>query len=132
MVTGPVRLVGGGADNPIVQAFTGTSPYNNFNDLEDNVIGGGETETGYNGTWSGVLRNVINGPVTFTNNSETLPDEYDIGSNFIAGPATCAGNTPVPNTGASRGYLSIVDGPVRGDQAATCTGVGTGISGTPV
>ncbi len=132
VITGPVRLVGGGADNPIVQAFTGTSPYNNFNDLEDNVIGGGVTETGYNGIWSGVLRNVINGPFTFTNNSENPTDEYDIGSDFIAGPATCAGNTPVPNTGTSRGSLSIVDGPVRGDQAATCTGVVTGISGPPV
>ena len=132
VIGGPVKLMGGGADNPIVQAFTGTSPFNNFNDLEDNVITGGVTETGYDGIWTGVLRDVINGPFTFTNNVETFTDEYDIGSNFIGGPATCANNTPIPNMGTSRGSPSIVEGPVRGNQAATCTGVTPGTSGPAV
>jgi hypothetical protein len=132
MIGGPVRLTGGGADNPIVQAFTGTSPFNNFNDLEDDVIGGGVTETGYHGIWAGVLRDVINGPFTFTNNSEKVTDEYDIGSDFIAGPATCANNTPTPNMGQSKGSPSIVEGPVKGNQAATCTGVTPGTSGPAV
>jgi hypothetical protein len=132
VIGGPVRLIGGGADNPIVQAFTHTTPFNNFNDLEDNVIGGGVTETGYHGIWSGVLRDVINGPFTFTNNSEAVTDEYDIGSDFIAGPATCANNTPAPNMGHSEGSPSIVEGPVRGNQAATCTGVTPGTSGPAV
>ena len=132
VIGGPVRLMGGGADNPIVQAFTHTSPFNNFNDLEDNVIGGGVTETGYHGIWTGVLRDVINGPLTFTNNSEAVTDEYDIGSNFIAGPATCANNTPAPNTGHSKGSPSIVEGPVTGNQTATCTGVTPGTSGPAV
>ena len=132
VIAGPVKLIGGGADNPIVQVFTDTSPFNNFNDLEDNVIGGGVTETGYHGIWTGVLRDVINGPLTFTNNSETPVDEYDIGSNFIAGPATCANNTPAPNTGHSKGSPSIVEGPVTGNQAATCTGVTPGTSGPAV
>ena len=132
VITGPVRLVGGGALNPIVQAFTGTSQYNNFNDLEDNVIGGGVTETGYDGIWAGVLRDVIEGPFTFTNNNETVTDEYDIGSDFIMGPATCANNTPVPNEGHSVGSPSVVLGPMRGNQAATCTGVTPGTSGPAV
>ncbi len=131
-IGGPVRLMGGGADNPIVQAFTHTSPFNNFNDLEDDVIAGGVTETGYQGIWAGVLRDMIGGPFTFTDNAETVTDEYDIGSNLILGPATCANNTPAPNMGTSRGSPSIVEGPQRGDQAATCTGVATGISGPAV
>ena len=80
-----------------------------------------------------MLRNVIGGPLTFSNNSEAPNiDEYDIGSNAINGPATCNDNTPAPNLGASAGYLSNVLGPVRGNQANTCTGVPTGGSGPPV
>lgn len=131
-IGGGVRLVGGGADNPLVQAFTTTSPFNNFNDLEDNQIGGGVTEIGYDGIWGGVLRNVIDGPFVFSNNMQSVADEYDIGSNFINGPAICNSNTPVPNMGHSAGAPSIVNGPIRGNQAATCTGVTTGVSGPAV
>lgn len=134
VIGGPVSLKGGGADNPIIQAFTGTTPFNNFNDLEDNQIAGGVTETGYDGIWAGILRDVIDGPLTFTNNTEvaayapTPVDEYDIGADLIQGPATCANNDPAPNMGHSAGSPSIVEGPVKGNQAATCTGVSTGVT----
>jgi hypothetical protein len=132
-VGGRVDLIGGGALNAIVDAVTGTSLDNNFNDLEDNQIGGPVREEGYQGVWAGVLRDVIAGPLSFTNNSEAPNiDEYDIGSDLIYGPATCSDNDPVPNTGDSPGAPSIVYGPVRGDQAATCTGIAGGLSGPPV
>lgn len=136
-ISGPVKIDGGGGDNAIVDRFFG--PGSNFNDLEDNQIHGPVSETGYDGIWAGVIRNKIYGPLTFSDNAEPpLPpgsefvNEYDIGSNLIFGPATCDENNPVPNMGPSSGSPSIVHGPVRGDQAATCTGTPEGETGPPV
>ena len=119
-VGGPVRLTGGGGDNAIVDAFSGGFP-GNFNDLEDNHLQGPVSITGYAGVWAGVIRDVIDGPFTFSDNVEAVTDEYDIGSDTIHGPATCNDNNPVPNVGQSPGGPSVVFGPIRGDQAATCT-----------
>lgn len=136
-ISGPVSLVGGGGENAILSALAG--PGANFNDLEDNQILGPVNETGYDGVWAGVIRNRIYGPMTFADNAEPpvppgspFENEYDIGSNRIYGPATCDDNNPAPNMGMSTGSPSIVYGPVRGDQAATCTGVPTGQTGPPV
>ncbi|HXA27120.1 MAG TPA: hypothetical protein VN193_00065 [Candidatus Angelobacter sp.] len=117
-IGGPVRLTGGGGDNRIVDA---TGGFGAFNDLEDNAISGPVSMTGYHGIWAGVIRNVIHGPFTFSNNVQAVPDEWDIGTDTIYGPATCNDNSPVPNTGASAGGPSVVFGPIRGDQASTCT-----------
>jgi hypothetical protein len=119
-VSGPVQLTGGGGQNAIVDALSGGFP-GNFNDLEDNDIGGPVSVTGYHGVWSGVIRDIIRGPFTFSNNVQSPPDEFDIGSNTIYGLATCNDNSPVPNMGHSPGRPSVVFGPIGGDQAATCT-----------
>lgn len=114
-VSGPVKLLGGGGVNPII------GPGVNFNDLEDDHIGGPVTETAYHGIWAGILRNVVGGPLTFSNNSEAPTiDEYDIGSNTVYGPLTCDGNDPAPNKGGSPGGPNTVYGPIRGDQGGTC------------
>jgi hypothetical protein len=119
LIGGPVRLTGGGGDNAIVDALGG---FGAFNDLEDNNIGGPVSITGYQGIWTGVIRDVIHGPFTFSDNVQAQPqDEWDIGTDTIYGPATCNDNSPVPNTGVSAGGPSTVFGPIRGDQAATCT-----------
>jgi hypothetical protein len=133
LVSGKVTLMGGGRDNALLEELTGGAPELNFNDLEDNLIGSSVTEVGYDGVWAGVLRNVIKGAMTFSDNSEApMIDEYDIGSNVILGAATCSGNDPAPNLGESPGFSSIVYGPTLGDQAATCTGIPEGVSGPPV
>jgi len=136
-IGGPVKIDGGGGDNAIIDRFFG--PGSNFNDLEDNQILGPVSETGYDGIWAGIIRDKIYGPLTFSDNAEPpLPpgsefvNEYDIGSNLIFGPATCDDNNPAPNMGPSSGSPSIVHGPVRGDQAATCTGTPAGKTGPPV
>jgi hypothetical protein len=136
-ISGPVSLVGGGGENAILNALAG--PGANFNDLEDNQILGPVGETGYDGIWAGIIRNRIYGPMTFADNTEPpLPpgspfvNEYDIGSNRIYGPARCDDNNPAPNMGPSSGSPSIVYGPTRGDQAATCTGTPAGQTGPPV
>ncbi len=94
--------------------------------MEDNQINGSLTETGYTGVWAGILRNTIRGGMTFTNNTEAVIDEYDIGALVVDGPAVCANNNPPPNMGHSPGPLSVVHGPTVGNQAATCTGVRNG------
>jgi hypothetical protein len=100
-IAGSVVLAGGGAENPVV-------PHVNFNDLEDNHIGGNVVETGYSGVWAGVLRNTIQGNLVFANNSNM--DEFDIGSNTVAGNAICVGNNPAVNTGGSPGSPNTVNG----------------------
>jgi hypothetical protein len=105
-IGGPVNLQGGGGSNAVLDQIIGGGY--NFNDLEDNVISGPVTINGYGGIWAGVLRNQIGGGLTFTNNSDM--DEFDIGSNVIAGNANCSGNDPAVNTGGSPGSPNTVAG----------------------
>ncbi len=130
-IGGPVSVMGGGAVNAIVEALSHNSPFTNYTDFEDDQINGGITEVGYNGIFGGVIRSILSGSLAFAFNNETTIDEYDIGSNIIAGSAYCAGNNPPPNMGHSTGSPSIVDGNTFGDQAATCTGVPGGGTGPP-
>jgi hypothetical protein len=105
-IGGPVNLQGGGGSNAILDALVGGGY--NFNDLEDNVISGPVTINGYGGIWAGVIRNHIAGGLTFTNNTDM--DEFDIGSNVIAGNANCSLNNPAVNTGGSPGSPNTVAG----------------------
>ncbi len=77
------------------------------------------TETGYAVVWAGILRDTIQGPLTFIDNTQSMIDEYDIGALVVNGPAVCANNNPPPNMGHSPGPLSVVHGPTVGNQAAT-------------
>jgi len=144
-ISGPVKLDGGGGQNAIINRFAGTGrtfsgPGNNYTDLEADHILGPVSETGYDGIWAGVIRDIINGPLTFRENAAPPQPEgslfinsYDIGSNRIFGPATCEDNEPAPNMlGEYSGSPSIVYGPLRGNQAATCTGTPAGTTGPPV
>jgi hypothetical protein len=101
-IAGSVVLAGGGAVNPVI------GPGVNFNDLEDNHIGGNVVETGYTGVWAGVIRNTIKGNLVFAKNSDM--DEFDIGSNTVAGNAVCVANNPAVNTGGSPGSPNTVAG----------------------
>jgi hypothetical protein len=105
-IGGPVNLQGGGGRNAILDDL-GVGGYN-FNDLEDNVISGPVTINRYAGIWAGVIRNHIAGGLTFTNNRNM--DEFDIGSNVIAGNANCSHNNPAVNTGGSPGAPNNVAG----------------------
>ena len=106
-IDGPVSLRGGGADNPAADQAAGNQPVN-FNDLEDNHIDGPVSVRGYAGIWAGVIRNHIDGNLTFTNNTDK--DEFDIGSNVVDGNARCTGNNPAVNTGGSPGSPNTVEG----------------------
>jgi hypothetical protein len=130
-IGGPVSVLGGGAPNAIIEALSHGAPETNYTDFEDDQINGGITEVDYGGVWGGVIRSILSGSLVFAHNSETMVDEYDIGSDIITGSAYCAGNNPAPNMGVSAGAPSIVDGATFGDQATTCTGVPGGFTGPP-
>jgi hypothetical protein len=130
-IGGDVSVTGGGAVNAVIEALSHNAPFTNYTDFEDDQINGGISEVGYDGVWAGVIRSIMSGSLTFAFNSEAAIDEYDIGSDIIAGSAYCSGNNPAPNIGPSFGAPSIVSGPTFGDQAATCTGVSGGGTGPP-
>ena len=117
-VSGMVFIAGGGGTNPVLNAL-GETHYQ-FVDLENNVISGPVTEIGYAGPGSqygfgGAMGENQSGPMTLIHNSVA---PIAVWSNVIHGPATCWGNTPVPeNLGAS-----TVSGPILGDQGAACFG----------
>jgi hypothetical protein len=128
-ISGPLGIQGGGGPNPVLDAFVafGGPPYGppdgyNFSEVNESVISGPVSAAGYSGLGVNFVGDVM-GPMTFINNTTTYSSA--IGSNRINGPATCSGNVPAPNLGGhlAIGSPSIVSGPVRGDQAATCTGV---------
>ncbi len=129
-VSGHVSILGGGADNTLIDQLAGSPFPNNFSDLEDNILGP-VVETGYRGIWGGIIRNTIHGPMSFVRNSQPVIDQWDIGSNVIYGFALCADNNPPPNIGQSPGAPSVVHGPTLGNQAATCTGIPGGVTGPP-
>ena len=118
VIGGSVGLQGGGADNPAADALSGGFPLN-FNDLEDNQIGGTVSVNGYSGVWAGVIRNQIGGNLVFTNNTNN--DEFDIGSNVIRGLALCANNNPVVDTGESPGEANTVAGALDSCEAPVQT-----------
>ncbi|MDP9336182.1 MAG: hypothetical protein M3Q30_23120 [Actinomycetota bacterium] len=121
-ISGGVTSQDGGADNAAFDALANQGFPQNFFALEDNHINGRVIVNGYEGEWGGVIRDTINGGFTFTDNVQAVnPDEWDIGSLAIHGPATCANNSPAPNVGESPAGPSTVSGPTRGNQAATCT-----------
>jgi hypothetical protein len=124
-ISGPLTIQGGGGRNPVLDAIG--VPYGppdgyNFSEVNESMISGPVRAAGYGGLGVNFVADVM-GPMTFTDNSTTYSSA--IGSNRINGPATCSGNVPAPNLGGHFviGPPSIVSGPVRGDQAATCTGV---------
>ena len=117
-VSGKVSIAGGGGTNPVLDAI-GQTQYQ-FVDLENNMISGPLTETGYAGPgsqygYAGVFFENHTGPMTLSNNSGAL---IGVGDNVINGPATCSGNTPTPELFDA----STVSGPIKGDQGAACFG----------
>ena len=137
-ISGPVVINGGGGENLVMDALglcygksaaPSDCPAPNYaynqNFLAGNEIDGPVSVTNYDGKWQGIIYNVM-GPMTFSDNNQFVGSA--IGFNVINGPATCSENfagsgLEAPNTGPDVSGPSVVNGPTRGDQASTCTGV---------
>lgn len=81
-----------------------------FNAIEDNVINGGATITGYTGFWQGFFRNKVKGSVNYSNNTLVDPDGNEVQTNTIHGNLNCSGNNPSPQMGDSGGSPNSVTG----------------------
>ncbi|HEX6789011.1 MAG TPA: hypothetical protein VF091_07185 [Gaiellaceae bacterium] len=109
-INGAVNVTGGAG--PFGGPFGVT-----FNTLEDNVINGSVSITGYDGFWQGFFRNTVNGSVNFNGNSVVDPDGNEVQTNTIHGDLSCSGNTPAPQMGDSGGSPNTVSGHKTGQCA---------------
>lgn len=90
-----------------------------FNAIEDNVIHGGVTISGYTGFWQGFFRNAVSGSVNYNNNTLADPDGNEVQTNTIHGSLNCTGNDPAPQVGDSGGMPNSV----TGQKTGQCTTV---------
>jgi len=81
-----------------------------WNAIEDNVIHGGATVTGYDGFWFGFIRNHVSGTVRLSDNTLVDPDGNEYVTNVIHGSLMCSGNSPAPQVGDSEGLPNQVTG----------------------
>jgi len=110
-INGGVTVVGG--DGPFGGPFGVT-----FNTIEDSVIHGGATISGYTGFWQGFFRNTVSGSVNYNNNTLVDPDGNEVQTNTIHGSLNCSGNDPAPQTGDSGGSPNSVSGQKTGQCTA--------------
>jgi hypothetical protein len=109
-INGGVKLTGGAG--PFGLPFDVT-----WNTIEDSVINGSVSITGYDGFWQGFFRNTVNGTVNFNNNTVVDPDGNELQTNTIHGSLNCSGNTPAPQQGDSGGSVNQVSGSKNGQCA---------------
>ena len=109
-INGGVRVEGGSG------AFGG--PFDiTWNAIEDNVIHGGVSVSGYDGFWFGLIRNRVSGTVTMRDNVLQDPDGNEYVTNTIHGALACTGNDPAPQVGDSQGSPNVVTGRKTGQCA---------------
>jgi hypothetical protein len=111
-INGGLKVIGGAG--PFGGPFGVT-----FNAIEDNVIHGGATISGYTGFWQGFFRNFVSGSVNFNNNTLVDPDGNEVQTNTIHGNLNCSGNDPAPQVGDSGGSPNNV----TGQKTGQCTTV---------
>jgi hypothetical protein len=94
-ITDGVRMYGGNGE---------------FSTVEDNVIRGNVTITGYSGFWFGFIRNDVVGNVRLNDMTMDDPDANEFVTNKIRGNLICHGDTPAPQVGDSHGKPNDVTG----------------------
>jgi hypothetical protein len=109
-INGGIRIHGG--SGPFGPPFDVT-----WNAIEDNVIHGGATISGYDGFWFGFIRNHVRGTVRLTDNVLPDPDGNEYVTNTIHGSLKCSGNEPAPQVGDSEGLPNVVTGRKMGQCA---------------
>ena len=90
-----------------------------WNTIEDSLIHGSVTISGYDGFWMGFIRNDVRGTVNLNDNVLVDEDGNEYVTNTIHGNLRCSGNSPAPQIGDSEGEPNVVTGRKTGQ----CTGV---------
>ena len=90
-----------------------------WNTIEDSLIHGSVTISGYDGFWMGFIRNDVHGTVNLNDNVLVDTDGNEYVTNTIHGSLRCSGNSPAPQIGDSDGEPNVVTGRKTGQ----CTGV---------
>lgn len=115
-INGGIDIHGGaGPDGGPFDFGDGFAP--TWTTIEDSVINGSVTFEGYNGFWSGFIRNNVHGSVNFNNNVVADPDGNEVVTNTIHGDLNCSGNVPAPQIGDSEGEVNTVTGAKTGQCA---------------
>ena len=99
-INGGVNLNGG--SGPFGPPFDVT-----WNAIEDSVINGSVSISGYDGFWQGFFRNTVNGSFNFNNNTVVDTDGNEVQTNTIHGTMNCSGNIPAPQAGDSGGSPNV-------------------------
>lgn len=86
-----------------------SDPYVNF-PIKDNSIDGNAVIYGWDGTWFGFLRNVVQGSVVVANIHAADPDSNEVVTNTVRGSLSCYRNTPPVQFGDSGGSPNAVSG----------------------
>jgi hypothetical protein len=86
-----------------------SNPYVNF-PIKDNIIHGNAVIDGWNGTWFGFLRNVVQGSVVVANINTADPDSSEVVTNNVRHDLSCYRNTPAVQFGDSGGSPNKVRG----------------------
>jgi hypothetical protein len=109
-----VSLNGGGGGVSCASSLPALGGFPPYGDLEDDIIGGDLTITGWQSCWLGFFRDAIARHVDFNNNVTADPDGNEMGTNSIGDNLSCTGNTPSPQVGDSGGTLNNVFGHANG------------------
>ena len=107
---------GGGIDScpKSIPALEFAPPYG---DIEDDVIGGKLTITGWSSCWLGVVRSTVLGDTDLHDNVTGDPDGNEVTNNTVIGNLKCSENNPSPQIGDSVGGPSTVLGHATGQCA---------------
>jgi hypothetical protein len=88
--------------------------------IKENAIRGNLIVQGWQGGWSGALRNNVGGNLIFSKNVSVLdPDSNEVVTNVVGGNLICLGNSPAVQFGDSGGTPNTV----AGNKIGQCTAV---------
>jgi len=101
---------GGGTSCQPVGIFKliGNSPP--YSDYEDNIFGDSVSVTQMHSCWLGMLRNSVQGTLTFSSNKMGDPDANEVLHNYVNRSLTCQGNVPAVQYGDSGSSPNAVAG----------------------
>jgi len=99
-------------DAALANPKTGSPQYN---DAEDNFIGGNLTMMGVQTCWLGALRNQVRGSINNAGNATSDPDGMEVNNNLVAGNLTCLNNDPAVQFGDGASASNLVGGFASGE-----------------